>query len=96
MRSGQGWVSVEYGAGGNQQEVLTRVFRTPHEVSVQVCVPKQLRKEVMQLAHEAPMAGHMGVKWTKTRVLQDFYWPGVCGQVAHFVRSCPECQKTQR
>ena len=50
-------------------------------------------KTVLQLAHEIPLAGHMGKGKTTQRILQRFYWPTVYQDVAKFCRSCGECQK---
>jgi len=43
----------------------------------QVVVPKQLRGEILRLAHEGPLAGHLGINKTQQRILQHFYWPGL-------------------
>ena len=59
----------------------------------QLVLPKQCRKTVLQLAHEIPLAGHMGKGKTTQRVLQRFYWPTVYQDVAEFYRSCESCHK---
>ncbi|KAL5475858.1 hypothetical protein EMCRGX_G025729, partial [Ephydatia muelleri] len=60
----------------------------------QLILPRQCRKVVLKLGHEAPLAGHMGRNKTLCRVLQRFYWPNINGDVAEWCRSCPNCQKT--
>ena len=60
----------------------------------QLILPRQCRKVVLKLGHEAPLAGHMGRNKTLCRVLQRFYWPNIYGDVAEWCRSCPNCQKT--
>ncbi|XP_076467207.1 uncharacterized protein LOC143298275 [Babylonia areolata] len=90
VRVGDGHASFRVGKRG----VLERVYRSKHQETTQVVVPKHLRQQIMQLGHDAPMAGHMGVRRTKQRVARDFYWPGMCGDIARYVRSCPQCQKT--
>ena len=40
-------------------------------------VPLQCRNSILELAHDAPIAGHMCVTKTKDRVLAHFYWPGI-------------------
>ena len=37
----------------------------------------------------------MGNRKTRNRILQNFYWPGIFMDVAKFVRSCPQCQKSK-
>lgn len=60
----------------------------------QVLVPKILRVDVMRLAHESVMAGHLGSKKTLERILSSFYWPGIGADVKRFCRSCDICQRT--
>ncbi len=54
----------------------------------QLVVPEIYRKEVMKLAHESLMAGHMATTRTVSRVLSEFYWPGVQSDVKRYCRSC--------
>ena len=60
----------------------------------QVVVPKQLRGEVLWLAHEGPLAGHLGINKTQQRILQHFYWPSLRTDVVTFCKSCHACQMT--
>ena len=60
----------------------------------QILVPKDLRKKVMEIAHDTMLAGHMGVKKTEDRILTNFYWPGIHQDVVSFCRSCDVCQRT--
>ena len=80
-------------------EVLMRKWRDPivpaskvWEVKEQICVPKCYRKEILSLAHDIPLAGHLGVRKTKDRILQSFYWPSISSDVAKFCRTCRTCQ----
>ena len=50
------------------------------------------RKTVVSLAHNIPLAGHLGVNKMPGCVLNHFYSPGVCRNVKHFCRSCHTCQ----
>jgi len=54
----------------------------------QLVLPSACRNAVLKLAHEIPLAGHMGKTKTTRRVLQRFYWPTVYRDVAKFCRSC--------
>ena len=38
------------------------------------------------------MTEHLGIKKTLDRVVSEFFWPGVCGDVARFCQSCDICQ----
>ena len=48
----------------------------------------------MTLAHESLMAGHLGIRKTIDWVVAEFFWPGVCGDVTRFCKSCHICQST--
>jgi hypothetical protein len=60
----------------------------------QIVVPTKLRRQVMSVAHDSITAGHMGIRKTTDRVLSNFYWPGIHGDITRFCRSCDICQKT--
>ena len=36
----------------------------------------------------------MGIKKTVDKIQSTFYWPGIQGDVARYVKSCDVCQKT--
>ena len=58
----------------------------------QVVVPREYRKEILSVAHEAPLAGHLGVNKTEQKVLKFFCWPGLRKDVVAFCKSCHVCQ----
>ena len=60
----------------------------------QLVLPTTCRPTILKLAHNIPMAGHLGKKKTADRILQRFYWPGVFRDVEDHCRTCEECQKT--
>ena len=60
---------------------------------MQLVLPYKCRGFVLQLAHDVPMAGHLGTTKTRQRVSQRYYWPGVFSDVAQYVRSCEVCQR---
>ena len=62
----------------------------------QLVLPQKCRAMVMELAHNIPLAGHMGKNKTAQRILQRFYWPTLYRDTADYSRSCRECQKTSK
>ena len=60
----------------------------------QIVVPTKYRKQVLKLAHEAIVSGHMGIRQTLDRIISSFQWPGIISDVAWFCRSCDVCQRT--
>ena len=81
-----------------KSKVLYRIFQHPAvndgKPLRQVIVPTPLRRQVMVVAHDSIMGGHLGIKKTTDRILAAFYWPGIHGDVTRFCRSCDSCQKT--
>ena len=58
----------------------------------QIVIPEQCCHEILHLAHEAPMAGHLGINKTYQKMLQNFYWPGLKRDVKSFCQCCYACQ----
>ncbi|XP_076449483.1 uncharacterized protein LOC143285918 [Babylonia areolata] len=77
-----------------RKKLLYRVYSGPTGSYSQLVVPKSLRDEVMHLAHDSAMAGHMAAKKTRERVSQSFYWPGMCSDIRRYCSSCDQCQRT--
>ncbi|XP_033762635.1 uncharacterized protein LOC117344094 [Pecten maximus] len=81
-----------------QKGVMYRKFQSPKVRNGmtfrQLIVPERYRDMVMRLAHESVMSGHLAAKRTTSRVLSEFFWPGVQAEVIRFCRSCDICQKT--
>ncbi|GFO06581.1 Pol polyprotein [Plakobranchus ocellatus] len=42
----------------------------------------------MSVAHDSINRAHLGIRRTKDKVLSNFYWPGVDGDVTRYCRSC--------
>ena len=75
--------------------LIYRHFSKNAKVSLQLVVPSSLTHSVMNLAHESrKVVNHRGRKETISKVLDEFYWPGVCREVTQFCRSCAICQRT--
>ena len=75
--------------------LIYRHFKKNAKVSLQLVVPSSLTHSVINLAHESrKVVNHRGRKETISKVLDEFYWPGVCREVTQFCRSCAICQRT--
>ena len=62
----------------------------------QLVLPKECRRAVLELGHEIPLAGHLGVEKTRQRILRRFYWPSVFKDIDEFCRCCEVCQKSSK
>ena len=63
-------------------------WQAVHQIGLHKCC----RKEIMSLAHESPMAGHLGINKTYNRVFSHFFWPKMRHDVAKYCRTCHTCQ----
>ena len=76
-----------------KKDLTCRQFTKGNKVTLQL--PEGFREKVLRLAHETLMSGHLDIKKTLDRVVSEFFfWPGVCGDVARFCKSCDICQRT--
>ncbi len=55
-----------------------------------------MSKTVLELGHEIPLAGHLGVDKTRQRILRRFFWPTIFRDVAEFCECCEKCQMTTK
>ena len=55
-------------------------------------VPRIYRSEILSLAHETPMPGHLVVNKTYHKILNHFYRLGLKTDVSNYCRSCHTCQ----
>ncbi|GFO20511.1 gypsy retrotransposon integrase-like protein 1 [Plakobranchus ocellatus] len=54
------------------------------------------RYEDLGLVLNSITGAHLGIRRTKDKVLSNFYWPGVDGDVTRYCQSCDVCQRTVR
>ena len=62
----------------------------PHK---QLVVPQKYRRELLRLAHDIPLAGHLGIAKTRSRLSHAFFWPRLHAEVREYCRTCETCQK---
>ena len=62
-----------------------------------VYVPRdsELRGRIIHAYHDTPIAGHPGRNATAHLITRDYWWPGLPGQVARYVKACEVCQRTK-
>ena len=55
------------------------------------CGSKSYRHEILSIAHESPMSGHLGINKTYHKI-NHFYWPGLKSDVSKYCKTCHTCQ----
>ena len=83
-----------------RNHVLVRRTRPPdasldqeNNITEQLVLPTNRRDAVLQLAHDSPTGGHLGIAKTLKRVASHFFWPGMKRDIRRVCRSCHVCQK---
>lgn len=73
--------------------LLCREYETEDGTSsfLQLCLPRKLVSQVLQLLHDSPTSGHLGVQKTSERVQARYYWKGWRQDVEDHCRSCKKC-----
>ena len=56
-------------------------------------IPKNKLTEVLKLAHDHHLSGHMGAENTYFRLRNSHWWPGMEQDIKDYVRQCDKCQK---
>ena len=86
-----------------KDDVLMRKWHSPRSpasddwsVVHQVVLPLSFRPEVLRLAHEVPMAGHVGIRRTRSRIMAHFWWPRLYKDTAQFSRTCHAYQVVRK
>ena len=54
-------------------------------------VPYELRQKILVEHHDVPTAGHVGINRIVDLIKWNYWWRGIWGDVAAYVRSCPVC-----
>lgn len=73
---------------------LYRRHTSDRKVTEQLVVPKKYRDTILKIAHDIPMSGHQGIRRTKARIINEFYWPQMYTDINKYLKSCHICQKT--
>jgi len=54
-----------------------------------------LKREILQLLHDAPTAGHPSRDETFAQVSRLYWWPGMCSWITDYVAGCAVCQQNK-
>ena len=69
-----------------KKDILMRKLHSPDvsaddgwtkSINHQIVVPRAYHPKILNLAHETPMSGHLGVNKTYHKILNNFFWPGL-------------------
>jgi hypothetical protein len=78
-----------------KDDVLYRRYKNKFGYTVlQLILPLKFRQQILTMAHDNIMAGHLGIKKTYEKISAHFFWPGIGRSVKDWCRSCDQCQRT--
>ncbi|XP_071959881.1 uncharacterized protein [Antedon mediterranea] len=79
--------------------ILMRKWRPPDIPSSdvwneihQIVIPSGYRQDIIGIAHDDPLSGHLGVNKTVDKILRHFFWSGLRKDVSNYCKSCHACQ----
>jgi len=54
-----------------------------------------LRKQILEMAHDDVLSGHMGINKTEKLINRHFWWKGLRKHICRYVKSCLQCQQNK-
>ena len=61
------------------------------DTKMQMIVPESLKEEILELYHDVPTAGHLGIYKTLEKIKQHLYWPSMKNYVTKYCNFCDSC-----
>ena len=61
-----------------------------------LCVPAQLREDILRQVHQGVLSGHPGITKMYEQLRRRVWWPRLMKDIARVVTTCPTCQITKR
>src|SRR3954451_11033268 len=69
-------------------------YQHPHLVyQSRIVIPASKKNEVLQLAYNHPLSGHLAQANTYHRLRQKHYWPGMYQDIQEYITNCDICQR---
>jgi hypothetical protein len=62
---------------------------------LRLCLPKQLRRQIMKEVHEGVLSAHPGVIHMNDKLRESVWWPRMLTDVIHYVKNCEVCQRAK-
>jgi len=60
-----------------------------------IYLPQAVRTRCMEELHDAPFSGHKGTAKTLAALQRLYWWPGMTGDIAKYVKTCLLCQRNK-
>ncbi len=60
-----------------------------------IYIPESMRLEILQMYHNKPTAGHLGIKRTEEIITRNYWWPRLHFDVVDYVKTCEICARNK-
>ena len=61
----------------------------------QLVIPQDLKRRVLELHHDTPMGGHMGIHRMISVMRDRYFWNGITRDIYDYVNSCKSCNQAK-
>jgi len=75
--------------------ILYRIGKIPED-PWRLVIPRELRKEIMEMLHDSKWAGHPGMSRMKASLGSRYYWPRMREDIESWVKCCRACAMAKR
>src|SRR3954466_2629492 len=72
-----------------------KLYRRHKNLSIPVIKEKH-KNDIIKLAHDHPLSGHMGRDNTIFRLQEAAWWPGMRDDIIDYIKRCDTCQKRSK
>ena len=80
-------------SAGRQYETQGTILYRKKEQHILPVIRQGKTEEILRMAYDHPLSGHMGQRNTYFRLQDTAWWPGMQDDVINYVRRCDTCQK---
>ena len=84
----------------NQERLVVRndilFFKAKDSDQDRLILPEGLKEAALRLHHDIPSAGHQGIKRTKFRIKERFFWYSMGKDIEMYVASCEMCNQRKK
>ena len=70
--------------------------RLPFDHPSLLVIPRSLRKQILEEAHDSAVGGHLGEQRTYSKLKVRYFWPNMYSQTLDWVKTCEDCNLRKR
>ena len=65
----------------------------PYAFAPRLVIPTVYRLPLIELYHDSPFGGHLGITRTFRKIANRYYWPTLWQDIVDYIKQCPACQQ---